>query len=566
MAGEGSNGGGTPVPHVGRVLAERWEVKARIGTGGMASVHAGQDLRLARPIAVKILHHHIAENPDARERLAREARAIAQLKHENVIEVYDYSIEDPDCTWLVSELIEGYSLRQFLDRNETPPPEVAVMIVAEVVRALKAAHDVGVVHRDVKPDNILIGHGQGRPKLSDFGIAKVMSETKMTMTGNLVGSPSYMSPEQADGQAVDHRTDLYSTGILLYRMVTGTLPFRGQTPIDTIRKVSLGDYVDPMELQPNCPSSIAGIIRKALTREIDQRYQTADEMLKDLGQVLQDAALTATWEELPQYFADPSGYFEALKPQLARELEARGRALLDKGEESRAVDCFNRAIALGDGSQNTFELVRQLSNRRNAGRVRRVVWAATLAVGGIASITGVILVTDLLSSSAPPPKAEAAVEPLVEAKVEAPPKPVEAKAAEPKAEAVKPPAPEPKAVVAEAAPKPEVKRPAKPPKRRRPRRAKRSRPPVESRPAPAPEPKPEEPLYGTLHVGTKKWVDVYVDGKKLGRAPDRTQYPLPPGSHRLRAEKPNSNCLPFERTFNIVAGETTRLRLKVVCP
>ncbi len=556
--------GGTPIPHVGRVLGDRWEVGARIGVGGMASVHAAHDRRLERPVAIKILHHHVAESADARERLAREARAIAQLKHENVIEVYDYSIDDPDCTWLVTELIEGYSLRQFLDRSETPPPEVAVMIVAEVVRALKAAHAVGVVHRDVKPDNILIGRCEGRPKLSDFGIAKVVSESPMTITGNLVGSPSYMSPEQADGQHTDHRTDLYSTGTLLYRLVTGTLPFRGLTPMDTIRKVSTGQYIDPMELLPGCPSTIAAIIRKALTPKIDERYQSAEEMLADLGQVLQDAGLSATWDELPKFFAQPAAYWDLLKPRLARDLEARGKALLEAGQESRAVDCFNRAIALGDGSQNTFDLVRQLSKRRNAGRVRRFVWATALAAGGIAMITAVLLVTDLLSSSPsnPPPPAMASEPPP------APPIEVErAKLApdvQPVLEDPMPEAPEAKAIDAKAS----RTEKAESPRRRMPRRAKKR-----SAPPPAPEPVEKDPpkdqpktLYGTLQVGSDKWVDVYVDGNRVGRAPDRTQYPLTPGEHRLRAEKPNSNCLPFERAFTISAGETTRVRLKVVCP
>jgi serine/threonine-protein kinase len=554
-AGRQNTTGGTPIPHVGRVLADRWVVGDRIGVGGMASVHACQDRRLARAVAIKILHHHVAESPDARERLAREARAIAQLKHENVIEVYDYSIDDPDCTWLVTELIDGYSLRQFLDRNEAPPPEVAVMIVTEVVRALKAAHAVGVVHRDVKPDNILIGRVEGRPKLSDFGIAKVVSETSMTITGNLVGSPSYMSPEQADGQHTDHRTDLYSAGILLYRMVTGTLPYRGLTPMDTIRKVAAGQYTDPIELQPACPLAIAAIIRKSLTMKIEERYQSAEELLADLGQVLSDSALTATWEELPRYFANPKGYWDLLKQRLARELEARGKALLDAGQESRAVDCFNRAISLGEGSQNTFDLVRELSKRRNAGRVRRFVWASALALGGIASITAVLLVTDLLSSNPPPPPAMAAPAPIIEvdrAKFEPPPPEVEAPM----------PMPDPMPDAPKMDPMPDAHAKKKTSKKHAKRKAAAmEEPKLETSAAP-----PEKPIYGTLQVGTDKWADVFVDDQRVGRAPDRTQYPLPPGEHRLRAEQPNSNCLPFERTFTISPGETTRVRLKVVCP
>lgn len=549
-------------PNVGRVLGDRWEVHEKIGVGGMASVHVGIDRRLERKVACKILHPHVAENPDARERLAREARAIAQLKHENVIEVYDYAIDDPECTWLISELIEGCSLRQFLDRQARPMPEVAVMIVCDVLKALKVAHRVGVIHRDVKPDNILIGQ-EGRPKLSDFGIAKVLHEVQMTTTGNLVGSPSYMSPEQADGLHTDHRTDLYSAGIVLYRLVTGTLPFRGGTPIETIRKVSAGEYADPTEVAPECAGMVAGIIRRALTRDLNGRYQTADEMLTDLMIVLQDAGLTATWEELPKYFADPEGYQKALKPVLARGLEARGKALLDSGEESRAVDCFNRALSLGEGSQHTVDLVKELSKRRSRTRMRRVAWTVGGAMVGIASIVLLLVGTDLLQGSRGTP-ALAAPQPRTE------PMPVE----------VEPPPPQTPAppvvadplvanpVVADPAPPPNEPKPepvAPAPHRVAPK-PRRARP----RPEPPPvisAPKPEPVvLTGTLQVGAKVWVDVYVDGKKVGRAPNRSRYTLPVGTHRVRAEQPGSNCSAFEDTFTIREDTTTRVRLAVSCP
>ena len=417
--GSWGSGGGptshrTSSPHIGRVLGARWLVGERIGTGGMATVHAGTDLRLDRPVACKILHAHVAESPEARERLAREARAIAQLEHENVIRVYDYASDDPECTWLVTELVEGGSLRQILDRHDRPLPEVGVMVVTEVARALRAAHAVGVIHRDVKPDNILVGK-EGRPKLSDFGIAKVLNESRMTLTGNLVGSPSYMSPEQADGLHTDHRTDLFSAGILLYRMVTGTLPFRGTTPIETIRRVSRGEYQDPVELAPECAGPIAGIIRRALSVSLDDRYQSADELLRDLGRVLQDAGLSATWEELPRFFADPAPYQAGLAPRLARTYEARGKALLEEGDEGRAVDCFNRALSLGTGDHHTLDLVRALSKRRGGGRVRRLIWASGLAAGAVLVIAGAIAAIDYLAAPQPAPAHAAGgirVEPL----------------------------------------------------------------------------------------------------------------------------------------------------------
>lgn len=572
-----------PAVWTGHTIGDRWEVKQRIGIGGMASVHEGVDLRLGRPVAVKILHPHVAENPDSRERLAREARAIAQLKHENVIEVYDYSSDDENCTWLVTELIDGSSLRQIVDRVERPMPEVAVMIVTEVVRALRAAHTIGIVHRDVKPDNILVGKA-GRPKLSDFGIAQVVNETRMTLTGNLVGSPSYMSPEQANGKRTDHRTDLFSAGILLYRLVCGTLPFRGTTAIETIRKVSIGEFTDPVELEAGCQGAVAGIIRRALAIDIAERYQTADEMLSDLSAVLQDTGLSATWDELPKFFADPSGYQKALKPRLAKELEARGQALLNAGEEGRAVDCFNRSLSLGEGNQRTMDIVRELSKRRGKGRVRRFVWAAAAAVGAIA-VFGVVYakvreepvetspvhqqlaVVDRVQETVTAPREVAdPVVPVAEKTIEAtssenepelgnddwqPTTPLEQEKRAKKGRRDR----EKKEAVAQKEPEKVAEKKTT--------MIAAGLPPVEEK-KPEPESVPEtRALYGTLQIGGNVWFDVYVDGKKLGRAPDQSKYPLVPGVHKIRAVKPD--CDPVEEELTIEPGKVSRLKLKIEC-
>lgn len=587
---------GRPIPapptlHVGRVLAERWVVGPRIGMGGMASVHHGHDRRLERSVAIKILHPHIAENPDARTRLAREAKAIAQLRHESVIEVYDYDISEPDCTWLVTELIEGASLRQALDRSPRVMPEIAVMIMTEVVRALRAAHQVGVVHRDVKPDNVLVGR-DGRPKLSDFGIAQIASEERMTLTGNLVGSPSYMSPEQAEGRRTDHRTDLFSAGTMLYRIVTGTLPFTGSNAIETLRKVAGLEYVDPAEIEPSCPGPVAGVIRRALAARIEDRYQTADALLRDLGAILQDAGLAATSEELPRYFADPELYQLELTERLARTLTTRGQALLDEGDEPRALDCLNRAMTLGGGSERTVDLVKVLSRRRDRDRWARGGRVATVAAT-IVLMVGAAFAGGYLRPRPPEPLAGAAA-PAVERPELAAGDADGATTVEPPAvRAPRPTSADEPAEAAGAAPNPAVDGPPpvvggvsvpKPTEQpaearaetppRRTRRPSRPRPTAEHRPSepsrpavsePPPEPPPPAATaIGVLHVGANKWGDVFVDGRRVGRAPNETRFELTPGEHRLRFVNPHCNA--EEKVVTIRAGETTRVRVRVSCP
>lgn len=606
--------------HVGSVLAERWEVGGRIGSGGMASVHRGLDRRLERPVAVKILHPHIAESAEARERLAREARAIAQLRHENVIEVYDFDISDPELTWLVTELVEGTTLRRLIERSGPVLPEVGALITLELARALRAAHARGIVHRDVKPDNVLVG-ADGRPKLSDFGIAKVMAEAGMTATGNLVGSPSYMSPEQADGQAVDERTDLFSLGVVLYRLVTGVLPFRGATPLETVRKVAVAAYPDPTEVVPDCAGAVARVIRRCLARDPDQRYPSAEALITELTCLVEDAGVGRAAELLPRFFDDPAGCARELRPRIAEQLETRGRALLDRGEEARGLDCLARAAALSEGEQRTTDLIRQLRlHRRRPGRraalagllaslsivvaVAGAWWAlgatelpaptAAPASGGLARVateTGSTggdgerarggdqaATTEVRAAANRAPAAE-----VSERTTEATPaRPAAADRARGEADASEdgraaaggrgrgeaPAAADRRAAdasdgrgAAPASPARATARPSSEARRDRPRRrttAPAARAPVRAAPtAPAP---------GVLHVGTGMWVDIHVDGERLGRAPNRSRYPLPPGEHVLEAKKPGSRCAPFRRTVQIRSEATTRVRVRLSCP
>ena len=375
--------------HEGMVLAERWRVGHRIGIGGMAVVYAAEDLRLQRKVACKILHRHLASSEAARARMAREAQALAQVRNENIIEIYDFSGADPECTYIVMELVEGCSLRQFIDHFRHPLPEIALMIVAELLSALRAAHARGVVHRDVKPDNVLIGR-EGRPKLGDFGIARRLSDERITVTGNLMGSPSYMSPEQATGAGCDHRSDLFSLGIVLYQLVTGTLPFAGRTPVETLQLVATNTYQDPIEVTPACGVPIASIIRRSMA-PVRHRYDSAERMLKEVQEVLRDAGLSQVHRELPRYFSEPRPYIEEIRPRLAQRLEEAGLALARAGTPYRAYGYLDRAAILGRDRPELAELRASLVDRateerpqKRDPRTQAALWAFAAAAFALA--------------------------------------------------------------------------------------------------------------------------------------------------------------------------------------
>ena len=193
---------------MGEVFLGRYEVEREAGQGGMAVVHRGIDHVLGRPVAIKVLHPHLLQQKEARERFAREARVIAMLRHPGIVEVYDYSGAESDRAFIVTEFVDGESLEAFFSRVGAFPPEVAALVTAAAGDALAHAHERGVIHRDVKPENLMVRR-DGVLKLMDFGIAHVVDMEHLTMTGTVLGSPAHMSPEQVDGRALDARTDVF---------------------------------------------------------------------------------------------------------------------------------------------------------------------------------------------------------------------------------------------------------------------------------------------------------------------------------------------------------------------
>jgi serine/threonine-protein kinase len=226
---------------------EKYELLEEIGHGGMASVYRAKDRRLGREVALKLIHPHLRESPEVAARFVAEARAVAKLRHPNIVCVYDISDEDEPERYLVAELIEGATLRQLLREHGRLPVELGVVVALEIGKALSHAHEQGVIHRDVKPENVLVelskdSEARVRVKLTDFGIAKLLDAQGVTSTGQVLGSPAHMAPEQIEGNDVDARADVFSLAVLLYECLVGRLPFQGNNPAQVLRAVLEGHF------------------------------------------------------------------------------------------------------------------------------------------------------------------------------------------------------------------------------------------------------------------------------------------------------------------------------------
>ena len=275
-----------------RVLGDRYEVEGVLGQGGMAKVFKGHDKVLGRPVAVKVLSPQYAGDDQFVSRFRREAQAAAGLNHPNIVSVFDTGSQQ-DVHYIVMEYVRGRTLRDAV-RSEGPlHPERAAEIADAVARALGAAHEAGLVHRDIKPGNIMLT-ADGEVKVVDFGIARTATGDTLTQTAAMLGTASYLSPEQAQGESVDGRSDIYSLGCVLYEMVTGKPPFTGDSPVAIAYKHVRDDPVSPSRINRDVPGDLEAVIMKAMAKNPANRYQSADEMKQDLDRLLQGLPTLAT--------------------------------------------------------------------------------------------------------------------------------------------------------------------------------------------------------------------------------------------------------------------------------
>lgn len=267
--------------YIGKILDDRYEIIELIGSGGMANVYKALCHRLNRYDAVKIMRDETAANTELRRRFRAESQAVAMLSHPNIVSVYDVSHND-DVEYIVMELIDGITLKQYLQKKSVLDPAEVLDFTIQTAKALEHAHSKGIIHRDIKPQNIMLLK-DGMIKVADFGIAS-LENTVEENNGETVGSVHYIAPEQARGEAPDARSDIYSLGIVMYEMLTGRLPYVGNSDVEVAVKHMNTDPVTPRDIVPSIPEELERICLKAMNSNIDERYQTASEMLADLEQ------------------------------------------------------------------------------------------------------------------------------------------------------------------------------------------------------------------------------------------------------------------------------------------
>ena len=273
---------------VGTLLSHRYRLDAQVGIGGMSTVYRAFDTVLERQVAIKLMHREIAGDSDQLERFRREARAVAQLNHPHIVGVIDAGEEgDPDhpTPYIVFEYVEGETLKQRIRRNQRLSIGESIAYAIEIARALGVAHERQIVHRDVKPQNVLIDE-EGAAKVTDFGIARTLHQEGLTADGRVLGTTDYVSPEQALGRPVTGQTDLYSLGIVLFEMLTGDVPFQGENQIAVAMKHVREDLPDIQVRRPEVSAALAAVLDRATAKDLDRRYPDAQSLIADLEEVL----------------------------------------------------------------------------------------------------------------------------------------------------------------------------------------------------------------------------------------------------------------------------------------
>ncbi len=363
----------------------------------MATVYRARDRRLGREVAIKVIHHHLRENKEVAARFVSEARAVAKVKHPNIVEVYDVSDADEPERYLVQELVRGTTLRQLIAEQGPLPAEVAAAVAIEIASALDHAHGLGVIHRDVKPENVLLdmpteaqsGPGAAlapRVKITDFGIAKLLDVQGVTSTGQVLGSPAHMAPEQIEGGDVSACADVFGLGVLLYESAVGKLPFDGKNPAQVLRRVLDGAFTPADRARPTIGAGLSQIVSKALARDQGDRYQSAAAFGEALKAELSRLGFDQPRREIFEFLSDPVVYRAAYEPRLVSELVKCASSARVHKDFVLTASAFNRALAFRPDDPN---LLRQVAQIARGERLRRRLLQAVGAALTAAAISSV---------------------------------------------------------------------------------------------------------------------------------------------------------------------------------
>ncbi len=426
------------------VLA-KYDVLEELGHGGMATVYRAHDKRLLRDVAIKVLHPHLRESSEIAHRFSVEAKAVAKLRHPNIVEVFDVSSEDENEQYLVVELVRGPTLRKILQERGALPPEIGAAIVMELLSGIAHAHALGVVHRDVKPENVLVEHrpiagvvsqrdagtptpvpitsgvlsqsaptsgsrGSGNPpnegervavKLTDFGIAKLLDAQGVTSTGQVLGSPAHMAPEQIEGGDVDGRADVFGLGVLLYECLVGHLPFLGNNPAQVLRRVLDGVYASAERERPTVGKVWSQILDRALARQPEARYPDANAMREAISAELTRLGMGAPRKEIEAWLDDPDRWTAEHDKRLITRLCELGAAARKRSDAVAAAADYNRALAYAPNDPSLLKIV--ASMHRSEARARLVRRVAPLVAAAIVLGSGAYFVAKALQNGAVDP-------------------------------------------------------------------------------------------------------------------------------------------------------------------
>jgi len=370
--------------HVGDTLGKRYELAEQIGEGGMATVFRARDKDLRRDVAVKVMFPHLARRHEVVRRFHREARAAAGLEHANILRIYDVGGGEEEVPpFIVMELIRGRTLLQEIEQRGALLAEIVACIGALLADALAAAHAAGIIHRDIKPSNVLIAPG-GRLLLADFGVARLETEDSLvTRTGALLGTPAYMSPEQASGDTATAKSDLYSLGATLYQLATASLPYSG-SPAKVMAQIASGSLVAPNRRNAAVGPDLSRAIERLMKTEPVERPASASAMATELREMAAAGGLGDPTDELSAFFADPDGFVRVRTPAVVSAIVSAGRQALAESRLPRAMALADRASAIAPEDPAVKTLVDAVTAGDRASRAKKwiVLGGLGLAIAG----------------------------------------------------------------------------------------------------------------------------------------------------------------------------------------
>ncbi len=530
-------------------IIDKYEVLQKLGEGATATVYRGRHLAIGNDVAIKVLHPHLSASMRYRERFNREARAVGRLSHQNIVSILDYSGQGADDCYIVTELVDGTTLLGLLQEHGTLPSEIAAVVGMELCSALGFAHTAQVIHRDIKPENVMIRR-DGKIKLMDFGVARVLDEGSITLDGSLLGSPAYMSPQQAQDQPLDGRSDLFSLGTVLFHAVTGHVPFSGGNTSVILKNIIDGNRPDVLELAPAASPSFAAVVENLLQSRPEDRYATAEDARIALLATLTEVELPLEHPalQLANYLVNPEGTTAALRGVLEPVLLRKGKERLAAGDHLGALQLFNRLLALDENNAEVLALIQGLHQppaREPAQRRWVALLACTLGLVGALAVWWV-QASPTIPSVAAVTGGAALVTPRVEpAPTEAPAAPIVAP----------PPAPTPATNIATL---PRATRPTQLPLA--PRRVAESVAATVATPTPVAQ---AVPANASLVVVSITTAEVWLDGVRVGKtrsgpatdwvATRRAPLSVTPGHHTVVLK--NTHAEDWVQEFDAVAGQ-----------